>query len=111
MSVADRSTIRPDPNAVHWSVEEAAVFLGLAPCSIRVLISTGKLGHLRIGPNSGRIRITPNDCETYLQRCRVAPKEERPAAAFVPRPPVRQPFILEGPIERELARRAAREKR
>jgi excisionase family DNA binding protein len=72
----------PDLDARDWSIEEASVWLQLAESSVRSLIAKGELGHMRVGPNGGRIRITLDDCRAYLERCRVAPKEKREAPAL-----------------------------
>jgi hypothetical protein len=108
------SPIQPDPNAAHWSVEEAAAFLGLAPCTIRTLINKGDLACLRMGPNRGRIRITPADARANLDDCRVPAKARvdalTPVLAKAPRP-IFQPLDPDNEFERAVARGRAKLRR
>jgi hypothetical protein len=92
----------------HWLVEEAASFLGLVPSTIRTLINKGDLACLRMGPNRGRIRITPSDARAYLDDCRVPAKARVDALqsvlARVPRP-VFQPLDPDNAFDMAVARR------
>jgi excisionase family DNA binding protein len=63
----------------EWlTIAEAANELGLSVGTVYDLCNGGQLGHTRVGPKSGRIRITREDCEAYLRSCRVEPGETHP---------------------------------
>ncbi len=71
------------------SIYEAAERLGLSVTSVRQLVATRRIGHLRVGPNGGRIRFTPEHLSAYRDSCEV------PAGTAVPPPPKpkREPLI------------------
>jgi excisionase family DNA binding protein len=50
------------------------------PALVYSLISSGKLGHYRIGNGRGRLRIPEDAIEEYLARCTFGVREEKPAA-------------------------------
>jgi excisionase family DNA binding protein len=50
------------------TVAEASKKLGISRCAAYRLLNTRRLGHYRIG---GKIMISPDDIDAFLQLCRV----------------------------------------
>lgn len=71
------------------TVREAAEQLGLSETSLRLLVATKRIGHLRVGPSGGRIRFTPEHLAAYLDSCEVPVKSTAPPAPK----PKREPLI------------------
>ena len=61
------------------TVEEVAQTLRCSRSTVYALISSAKITGLRIGPNSGGIRISVEDFQAYLDTCRVEPARPRQA--------------------------------
>lgn len=51
------------------SIDQAAPILGISICSLRILIHSGKIKHMRIGPNQGRYRFKREWLTEYLESC------------------------------------------
>lgn len=71
------------------TVREAAEQLGLSVTSLRQLVASKRIGHLRLGPSGGLIRFTPEHLSAYRDSCEVPARTSPPSA---PRPK-REPLI------------------
>lgn len=74
-------------NQDRWTVQEAAQYLRLSTGSVYQLCQDQRLGHIRYGVQRGRIWITRQDCDQYLESCRVL------AVAPVPQAPAQVPAL------------------
>jgi hypothetical protein len=101
----------PVPSARWWSIADAAEYLGLAESSVRILIWREKIAHMRVGPNAGRIRLTPAACDAYLESCVCEVKTSTPfpvlAVKFKQKPVIKE----ESEFDKAVARRRAKRKK
>lgn len=58
------------------TIDEAALILGMAASSLRLLIRAGKIRYRRIGPNGGRYELRREWLDEYLESCEVAPTQQ-----------------------------------
>jgi excisionase family DNA binding protein len=60
------------PPGDPMTVKDAARLLSLSVDTVYREVSTGRLGHARVGPTGRRIFISAEDVDDYLRRCHVA---------------------------------------
>lgn len=65
----------------NLTVKQAAVALGLSAQSVYALLRRRMLGHLRVGPDRGKILIPRAELDAYVNRCRVGPPAARARSA------------------------------
>ncbi len=55
----------------YFDVRTAAVLLGIAPVTLRRMISLRRIEHLRVGSGGRRVLFTKQHLDAYLQRATV----------------------------------------
>lgn len=86
------------------NVQEAAEYLQLSAGTVYSLCADGLLSHCRVGLRRGRIQITKDQCDAYIDACEVPARPPRSTAR-----PKRQPVRL-APATSELDRYRTKKK-